>query len=150
MNRNFILVPAIAMVAVAACSTTQQQATLEQTKVWVTAVSNALASAATQYTGPNKAQVMDALAKLQTAAAEFANIGDVSTARTAVQSVLSLAQQLVPLVSVALGPNAVYVSMGLAVIQAFIAALPIPPTVAPSPPASLLAPVHAPAHAVTH
>lgn len=132
------LIPVAVVLSVAGCAHgTQQAATLDQAKAWVSGLSGALSAAAAVYTGPSAIQVQKAAADLQAAAVAFQMLGDVSTARSAALSIVALAQQLSPMVAPYLGPNAVYVPMGLAVVQAFIAALPVPSSASPMPPAQM-------------
>lgn len=141
-----IAVLAPLLIIIAACSgqpspgnTTPVQ--LAQAKIWVAGVAGALAATSVVYVGPNADQVHQAAAGLQSAAAQFQQITEVPTARSAALTVVSLAQQLVPLVAPVLGDRAFYVSGGLAIVQAFIAALPAPPA-APIQTAAVLAAGH--------
>lgn len=126
------ILPALVL---SACAPTQQNAaTLEQAKAWATGISSAISAAAAVYTGPNVDQVRKAATDIQAAAVAFQTLGDVSTARSAALSLIAMAQQVTPMIAPALGPNAVFVPMGLAVLQAFVASLPVPPAAAPTPP----------------
>lgn len=135
MNR---IIPCAVILSITGCAQgTQQAATLDQAKAWISGVTGAVAAAAAVYTGPNQAQVQQASADLVKAATAFQALGDVTTARSAALSIVAMLQQLSPMVAPYLGANAVYVPMGLAVIEAFIAALPVPPSVPASPPAQM-------------
>lgn len=134
------IIPAIGIpvLALAACAPgTQQAATLEQAKAWATGIAGAVNAAAASYAGQHADQVRQAADGLVAASAAFQQVTDVSTARSAALSIVASAQQVVPIVAPALGPNAIYVSMGMAMVQAFIAALPAPPNVPATPPASM-------------
>lgn len=132
--RIFVTAPIAVLIGCAQQGGPPSPVTLDNAKIWVSSISSAVAAAAAAYTGQNAEQVKRAAAGLQTAAAAFQQITDVSTARSAALSILSLAQQIVPLVAPVLGPNAFYVSMGIAIVQAFVAALPPPPDAPALPP----------------
>lgn len=127
-----------ASLALWACATGSQGAvTLETAKVWMADMAGAVVAGAGVYTGPNEAQVKDIAAKIQQGAAAFASLGDVATAKTAALSILAMIQQISPIVAPLLGPAGVFVPMAVAVLQAFVAALPVPPDTPPTPPAAL-------------
>lgn len=145
MIRRIALVLALPlMLLVAACAAGSQGATtLAMAKQWVAGVSGALVAASQAYTGPRATEVRHYASQLQQAATIFQESGDVTTARTAAITVIQAAQQMLPLLVDAsgrslLGANALYISMGLSVAQAFIAALPPPPNAPPEPPAALM------------
>ena len=140
MNRRNFLLTAIAIAPLAACASGSSGAVaLDTAKTWVSTLTMALAAAAGAYTGPDKATVDAAIVQLQAASDAFSGLGDVSTAKVAAQSWLSLAQHLVPMLSQYLPPNAVApAQMALAMIQAFVASLPAPSNVPAQPPAALV------------
>ena len=143
MNRRAFLstvAPGVAVVALAGCASGSQGAvTLEAAKVWVPGFAGAIVAAAASYTGPQAAQVAAIAAQLKDAANAFAAMGDVSTARSAVLSIIALAQQLMPMVSAFIPPQvAPFVPMALAVLSAFVSALPPPPDAPAVPPAALV------------
>lgn len=136
MNRRALLrVSALAPIVLLpiACAPGSQGATdLATAKDVVSALSAAVLAAANAYTGPNEATVKDAAAKLKEAADNFAALGDTTTARSAALSVLTLVNQILPLVSTVLPPAVqTYAPIAIAVIQAFVVALP-PPANAPA------------------
>lgn len=140
MNRRHLLnIAALSPLALLpACGTGQAATDLATAKVWVAAVANAMSAASAAYTGPNSGQIKMAVVDVQAAAAAFQSLGDVSTARSAATSFLAMAQQLVPLLTPVLRQNAAYVSMGIAIVQTFVAALPPPPNAPAAPPASMV------------
>lgn len=123
--------------ALTACATQQQQTTLAQAKVWVATLSSATTAAAGVYlaqeSAPKAAEVRKAVATVQAGAAAFQGINDVSNARSAALSILASVQQVMPMVTPYLGKDGVWVPIGLAVVQAFVASLP-PPAGAPAEP----------------
>ena len=101
---------------------------LATAQVWATGLANALSAAALAYSGPNKTQVSDIASKLNIAAQDFANLGDVSTAKNTALSLLSFAQQLSPMVAQYVGNAGPYVPVAIGVLQAFVLNIPAPVT----------------------
>jgi hypothetical protein len=138
-HRRGLLAGALAL-SVFGCQTppggTAPTVTLDMAKAWAGDLAGALVAAASAYSGPNADQARTAAGKLQQAAADFAAMGDVSTTRSAAISVLTLCQQVAALVPLP-GDLAIYIPMGIAVLQAFVADLPPPPDAPAQPPAAL-------------
>jgi len=127
-------VPVLFTSALVACAPgTPGAVSLENTKLWITTVSNALSAAASAYTGPQMEEVQTIVRQLAQAATEFAALGDVSTARSAALSIAAMIGKLAPMLTEQLGAAAMYVPIAVAVISAFVAALP-PPVGAPAVP----------------
>lgn len=139
--RNLFMVPA-AIIAVAGCTAqnVQQQspaAMLAAAKVIVSEISVATVAGAAAYTGPDAAKVQATVAQLKAAADAFtaANV-DTSNAKAAAQSVLMVLGQVsalaAPQIAAIAGPKAAAVPVAIAVLTAFVAALPDMPSAPPA------------------
>lgn len=119
--------------------------TLSVAKMWVDDVAPAVMAAAQVYlAGPpapspaQAAQINSAIADLQTAQAAFDKLQPSDDPKATTTQVLTLLNNLLPIASPHM-PNgtALYASLGISVIQAFVNALPPPPDAPATPPASL-------------
>lgn len=147
INRRRLLATAPALLIAGCANQTPQQRAVElaTAKVWVAAIANAVGTASFAYVGPNASQVRQAAAGLQVAANAFQSIVEISTARSAALSFVTAAQQIMPVITPLLGQqNALYVPLGLIVVQAFVASLPLPPDAPPAPPAAMSKGPHSP------
>jgi hypothetical protein len=116
--------------------------TLAQVQVWATDAIDAVSAAAQTYlaspvTAANKALVTTIVADLQTAKAAITAVVNVSDARSIALEVVAFIQQIEPVVAPFLGSAAPYIPVAIAVLQAFIAGLPLPPDASTSPPVEL-------------
>jgi hypothetical protein len=146
-RRNLLTIAALAvpLPMIAACGLTASGATpLEQAKVYADDLANAVSAAATAFlAGPPKptaattAMVNDLVNGLQKARAVLDATTATSDAKAIAQQVIAGVQQLLPMVSVFLGPAAPYIPLAIAVVQSFINAIPAPPDAPATPPAAL-------------
>ncbi len=147
LRRTALLTIPAGLLALAGCSTTSGTSpmTVAQIKPWVDAVVGAAMAAAQTYlasspppTPANAAIVQGLITNLTTAKTAFDGLTDTATAQTTALQIVGLVQNLLPIVSGYFPPGiAADISLGLSIVQAFIAALPPPASAPATPPATL-------------
>lgn len=117
--------------------------TFDQAKAYVNDLSLAVIAAAKVYAAdpmsPQSDNVRKIAADLEAANQSFQAITDVANARSIAISVIQFVQQLSPIIAPFLGPAGAVLPLALAVVQAFVLGLPVPPQAPPRPPAALRA-----------
>jgi hypothetical protein len=128
----------------ARCAGTQGAVTLEQAQAYMTDASGAVLAAAQAYlasTPPPNVGTADAvralMANLEAVRQALSGAVAVADWKAGALEGLSLLQQLSPLVMVYLGPAGPVIPVAIAVIQAFVDALPPPADAPVVPPAAL-------------
>jgi hypothetical protein len=141
LRRQFLPLPLF--LAVTACSTggAASQITLVQVQAYSDDLINALAAAAQAYgADPNATQVVlvdQIVEDLQQAKLAIDSAQSETDARAIALEVVSFVQQLLPIVTPFLGAAGPYVPLAVAVLQAFVTSLPVPPNTPVQPPAEL-------------
>lgn len=145
MKRRFLLLGIIPASVLAACANTaDNQAKLRNIQMYVDDAVDAIRAGVAAYLASPNASGVTAingfLTQLQSARLQFdqVTLAD-ANARSIAGEVITFMQQLLafPPITVALGPIAVEVSLALAVIRAFVNALPPPPDAPETPPPQL-------------
>ena len=139
MNRRTVLI-AIPLVVVG-CTGTNAQVTLDQAKAYASDVVNAVSAAAQSYVASPLAKdataVSESVAGLQALNKAIQETTVATTARSVITEIITGVNELLPLVMPFLGVAGPYIPMALAVLQAFLAALPPPVDAPATPPAEL-------------
>lgn len=143
LSRRYTLsLTALLPLAFARCANmTTPTVTLDQAKLYANDLILALSAAADTYvTSPgakNIPLVLEIESDLQQLKSAIDSVESVADARSIVLQAIAFCQQLTPIVLPFLGPAAAAVPLALAVLQAFVQALPPPPEAPPTPPAAL-------------
>ena len=145
-RQAFMFAPALALAA-AACSGQSGGVSVAQVKAYANALAAAITGAAQAYlAGPPapsaaQAQIVNVvLADLKTAVTALDGVPDGAGSagtKDLIQQILTAVQKIVPILAPFLGPAGVYVPLAIAVLQAFIASLPLPPATPAMPPAAM-------------
>lgn len=138
LSGNLAAVAALALVP--GCATgTAGATTLQMAQTYGDDLVAALLAAASTYqAAPNPSPIIaSVVADLQTAKTALDNATLASDARGVVLQIIAAVQTILPMLTPFLAAAGPYVPLAIAVLQAFVAALPPPPSAPATPPAAL-------------
>lgn len=137
LSGNLAAVAALALVP--GCTMPAGATTLQMAQTYGDDLVAALLAAASTYqASPNPSPIVaSVVADLQTAKKALDSATLASDARGVVLQIIAAAQTILPMLTPFLAAAGPYVPLAIAVLQAFVAALPPPPATPPTPPAAL-------------